>query len=220
MGRLGILLHGRETDVPLYEAALGGRVRNFVWGKGAPAYSTVSGLAKDYPTLRGFLEGEVPEWKPWTKLILVGYSSGGWAARAWMKNEGDRKLLSALLLLDCLYPDVSGGPCAPSIVEGPIEYGKLAAAQPRRRTLIATSSSYTQGCVDILRRGVPESPAVHIWAPGVSHRQHMAVVGPQAVADWVAPKLGLLPPGTGLPLLAGAAVGVAAGASAIWLTGD
>lgn len=217
MGRLAVLLHGRDSDVPLYAAALDGPARNVHWGKGAPAYSTVSGLAHDYPTLRGFLEAQVPEWTPRTKLVLVAFSSAGWAARAWMRNAADRQLVSALLLLDCLYPEPAGAPCAASVVEGPVQYGLLAAEQPRQRTLVATSSSYTRSCVDQLRRALPESPALHIWAPGGQHRDHMAVTGPQAVREWVTPKLGWLPGGIALPLAAGAAVGAAVGATAVWL---
>jgi len=219
MARLAVLLHGRETDVPLYEAALRGKARNFVWGEGAPAYSEVAGLAHDYPTLRGFLAAQVPEWHPWTRLVLVAFSSGGWAARAWLRNEADRKLVDAVLLLDCLYPDVSGGGCAASIVEGPVAYARLVSGSPGTRTLVVTSSGYTEPCVGLLARSAPASPAVHIFAPGGTHRSHMEVAGPSAVAEWVRPKLGVLPLGTRLPVAAGAAAGASGALAALWLTG-
>lgn len=217
MARLALLLHGRDADVPLYEQALGGAARNIHWGSGAPAYSEVAGLARDYPTLRAFLEAEVPEWSPGTQLVLVAFSSGGWAARHWMRHQADRELVSALLLLDCLYGEPGGGPCPARVVEGPIQYGLLAAAQPRQRTLVATSSSYTQPCVARLKRALPKSPAIHIFAPAGTHREHMTAAGPESVREWVAPKLGWPLGPLALPLAGGAALGIGLGWAARYL---
>jgi pimeloyl-ACP methyl ester carboxylesterase len=194
VSRLALLLHIREEDAGAYCAALKGRCRYAWCGSGSGAYDEHTGLAARYPTLRGFLEQQVPDWLPGTQLVVAAHSAGGWAALAWMRNAADRKLVSALLLLDCLYGSADG--CPMSSIQGAVEYGRLAVAEPAARTLVVTYGPYTAGCAALLRRELPECAAVQIWAPAISHRGHASEVGPQAVAELVLPKLTLSLPVT------------------------
>jgi hypothetical protein len=181
VSRLVVLLHVRDEDARGYGRVLGCAWRAFWWGSGLPAYDENSGLAAQYPTLKAFLEDQVPEWVPGCQLVLVAHSAGGRAPLAWMRNPADRELVSALFLLDCLYE-----PCN---LEGVLEYGRLAVARPSARSLLVSYAQLTSNCALRLARQLETSPAVKIWAPGGTHRSHARVVGPEQAALWLRPRL-------------------------------
>jgi hypothetical protein len=214
-----LLLHVGASLEPSYSAALGADGRSWVLGSGSGAYDEITGLAARYPTLRAFLSAEVPEWQPGTPLVLVCWSAGCWAPRAWMKNESDREAVTALVLLDGLHSGLSlAGKCKPDAVDGIVAYGRLAASQPAAHLLVLTHTEIippgyasTTLCAELVEQSLSSSGSVIIQgypgADAAAHVRQVKEVGPAIMQDIVEPQLaGTRSTSTGLVRKLGLAV--------------
>lgn len=209
-----------------YSRALGGvPVRTFSLGGASGSYDEDTGLASRYPTLGGFLRAEVPEWAPGDRLVLVAFSAGCWAPRAWMKDAGGRALLGALVLLDGLHSGMApGGGCKLDAIDGVVQFAREANAAPSEKLLVLTHTAIvppgyasTTMCADLLER-TADGRGVHILGfPGADAAAHVAQqreVGPQVLGDLVQPWLkGELSTGLGT---AGKVALVAGGAAVLY----
>ncbi len=198
MGPVVVLLHVGESLGAAYAAPLGAAWRNFVLGSGSGAYDENTGLVSRYPTLQGFLQALVPEWEPGSQLVLVAWSAGCWAPRAWMKDPAQRELVSALVLLDGLHSGFApGGGCKEDAVDGIVGYGQLAASRPGQHLLVLTHTEIdppgyasTTQCAELVEEELPSSVSILIQGyPGddaKAHTKQVREVGPAIMRDVVA----------------------------------
>lgn len=203
-----VLIHGGESTVPKLRAALPSANVVVVYREGlSSGYSEVSGLAKEYPTLRGLLAKYAPGWSPGTPLVVLAFSAGGWALRD-AQARGD----VAAVFLDSLY-GAPGNVCDLSPYQGVVAYGKEANASPQAKRLVMT---YSQGspapgiCSQAVQKAVGAGPGVFVRGyANADHTAQQGVVGPAVVKELVAPWLGRGPgvssakSGSWLPWVAG-----------------
>jgi hypothetical protein len=196
-----VLLHVGKSVAGAY--AIGDApVRSFSLGALSAAYDEKTGLAARYPTLPAFLAAEVPEWSPGRPVVLVAFSAGCWAPRAWMRDPASRRATGALVLLDGLHSALDAGGCRRDVVDGIIQYGWSCVAEPNDHMLVVTHSSIvppgyasTTACANALRFELPSSPAVRVMGfPGsdaAAHNQQQREVGPavmqRIVGPWISP---------------------------------
>lgn len=97
-----VLVHVGASLQSTYEQALGvpARVVQVSAGGLSGSYDEKTGLAAQYPTLRAFLNAKAPGWDPASPVVLVAFSAGVWAARAWLRDADARSLTGALVILD------------------------------------------------------------------------------------------------------------------------
>jgi hypothetical protein len=177
-------------------------------------YDERRGLASKYPRLRDFLEAETA-WRPGDRLVLVTWSAGTWAPRAWMRSAEDRALVDALVILDGLHAGRDESDPTDAAYEGILEFAREALDDPATKLLIVTTSeirppyaSTTAVAAEMLDRlgitlGGPSRPKRdHAELPGLKvldwrstprgttgkdHADHVRVLGPQLLRDVVVP---------------------------------
>lgn len=198
-----VLLHVGASLQSTYELALGvpARVVQVSAGGMSAAYDERAGLAAQYPTLRAFLDARAPGWDPSARVVLVAFSAGVWAARAWMRDPVSRALTSALVLLDGAHGGLTpDGTCNLEALRGVVEFGQLCAADPDQHLMIVTHTSIdprtyasTTLCAAALRGALPSSPSVEFIGTGGTtaedHNAQQRDVGPQVLRDIVGPWL-------------------------------
>ncbi len=189
-----VLIHGGESTVPKLEAALQGSEAVAIYREGlSSGYSEVTGLAKEYPTLRGLLAKYVPGWAPGTPLVVLGYSAGGWALRYYLRDVQARGDVTAAIFLDSLY-GAPGNVCDLSPYQGVIAYGKEANASPGTKRLVMTYSQAHPApgiCSQAVQKAVGAGSGVIVQGyANADHGAQQGVAGPAAVKDHVAPWIG------------------------------
>lgn len=203
MGRpVVVTLHVAESLAPRYVAAIPNAIlRSVSLGGLSARYGAKTGLAATYPTLIDFLQAEVPGWTPTDPVVLVTYSAGTWAARAWMRDPASRAATRALVILDGLHSGFSPSrECKAEAINGIIEYGQLAARNPTRHMLVLTHTGITPAtyastklCADLLKTYVPRSRSVVVLSyPGTDAEAHIEqqwTVGPEVMTNIVAPRI-------------------------------
>ncbi len=197
-----VLIHGGTSTVPKLQAALPGANVAVVYREGlSSGYSEVSGLAKEYPTLRGLLAKYAPSWQPGTPLVVLGYSAGGWALRYYLRDATSRGDVSAAIFLDSLY-GAPGDKCDLSPYGGVVEFAKLANAEPDRHRLIMTYSQAHPApgiCSQTIAKAYG-GPGVFVRPAGnADHTAQQGVAGPAVVKELVAPWIGGAGSGSGSP---------------------
>lgn len=188
-----VLIHGGTSTVPKLQAALPGSNVVVVYREGlSSGYSEVSGLAKEFPTLRALLAKYAPSWQPGTPLVVLGYSAGGWALRYYLRDTSARSDINAAIFLDSLYgaPD---GKCDLSPYGGVVAFAKLANAEPARHRLVMTYSQAHPApgiCSETIAKA-NAGPGVFVRPAGnADHTAQQGVAGPAVVKELVAPWVG------------------------------
>lgn len=198
-----VLVHVGASLQSAYEQALGvpARVVQVSAGGLSGSYDEKTGLAAQYPTLRAFLNAKAPGWDPASPVVLVAFSAGVWAARAWMRDADARSLTGALVILDGAHGGLSAnGGCKLDALSGLIEYGRLCADQPDRHLMVVTHTSIDPGsyasttaCARGMEDQIPSSPSVKFIGTGGTtaedHNNQQRVVGPQVLKGIVSPWL-------------------------------
>ena len=162
-------------------------------------YSEVSGLAKEYPTLRKMLAEHAPGWAPGTPLVVLGYSAGGWALRYYLRDQQARGDVTAAIFLDSLY-GAPGGVCDLGPYQGVVAYGKEANASGKKRLIMTYSQAHPAPgvCSQAVQKAVGAGPNVIVQGyANADHGAQQGVAGPAAVKDYVTPWLGARAPGVG-----------------------
>lgn len=189
-----VLIHGGESTSPKLQAALPGANVVVVYRAGSnTGYDEATGIAKEYPTLRGLLTAVAPGWSPGTPLIVMGYSAGGWALRYYLRDASARGDITTAVFLDSLY-GAPNNQCDLSPYQGVITYGKEANASPASKRLIMT---YSQGhpapgiCSQTIAKAVGGTGTGVFVIPYANgdHAAQQGVAGPAAIKEYVAPWL-------------------------------
>lgn len=228
-----ILLNGGEGARKRFEEALApldATLHIVSLGAGSSKYDEKKGIASRY-TLEEYVREIAPEWRPGDELVLMAFSAGVWAPRAWMRDPPSRDLVSALVLLDGLHspghPPGTGG-CHLSTIHGVVAYAREAPS--RGHVLVVTNSEVdpgryagTSACAELLldqlttrERPRPDEGAGDgfvVLDADVSHDRHQWQLGPQVVADYVVPTLLEARRPSVWPFLAGAGLVLFAGAT-------
>jgi len=181
-----------------YEAALpGAEVIVVSRGAGSSSYDEKSGLAAQYPRLQAFLAASAPSWQPGDPVVLVAFSAGGWAVRAWLRDGASRELASAVVILDGLHAGFdSAGGCNKETIDGVLQYAWMCNQAPSSHLLVVTHTQIvppgyasTTQCAALM----PAGPGVKVLGyPGSdadAHNQQQREVGPAVLAEIVAPWL-------------------------------
>lgn len=226
-----VLVHVGASLKSAYEIALGERDARVVQvsaGGLSAAYDDRSGLAAQYPTLQAFLNSAAPGWDPAAPVVLVAFSAGVWAARAWMRDPGSRALTSALVVLDGAHGGLTAdGACNLEALQGLVEYGRLCAAEPERHLLVVTHTSIdpviyasTTSCARGMRGQLPSSSSIEFIGTGGTaaedHNAQQRTVGPQVLRDIVGPWLRGERRPVQLKRILGAALAFAGVLGALW----
>ncbi|HMJ10388.1 MAG TPA: hypothetical protein VK524_03225, partial [Polyangiaceae bacterium] len=198
---IALFVHADPVVKAAYERALGCRVY-FANRKGmSAAYDELSGLARDYPTLDAAVKFFAKDAPADSQVVLIAFSAGNWAARAWLRNQDARRRCIAVVLIDGLHAN-STGP-----ISGVIDYAME--AMSGRKVLVVTHSQivppYTpcKDTVDTLLRAVHivrahqledvHEQGLHVLAgegaDGKAHVKQLRVVGPEACAKFISPPL-------------------------------
>lgn len=204
-----VLIHGGTSTVPKLQAAMPGATAVVVYREGlSSGYSEVSGLAKEYPTLRGLLAKYAPSWQPGTPLVVLGYSAGGWALRHYLRDASARSDINAAVFLDSLY-GAPGDKCDLSPYGGVVAFAKLANQEPANHRLIMTYSQAHPApgiCSETIGKSYA-GPGVFVRPAGnADHSAQQGVAGPAVVKELVAPWIG-----------GATSSGSAGGLSLVWL---
>lgn len=143
-------------------------------------------------------------------VVLVGWSAGCFPIRQWLRDAGNRAVVSGAVLLDGLHS--SGPPCRGDAVEPLVEFSALGKPLAVSASLIVPGSyASAKDCLDLLRSRLPAGANARLeQANDSDHVAQVRDVGPPLLR-WV-----LDHPGPSYPLrpwllaLGGAAAGVAA----------
>lgn len=188
-----VLIHGNAQVRPKLAAAVpGARVAVVYLPGSTPAYNEVTGLAHQYPTLRGMLAKYAPSWHPGEPLVVLGFSAGAWALRYYLRSPQARRDINAAVFLDGLY-GAPGGVCDLSPYQGVITYAKEAHASPQTKRLVMTYSLAHPDpgvCSKAIAKAAGYGAGVYVV--GVNNGDHHAqqmVVGPDVLKDFVTPWL-------------------------------
>lgn len=183
-----VLFHGAESTKKLLEDALPGSRAVVIRREGSTtAYNEVTGIGKEYPTLRGLLAKFAPEWRPGDRLVVLGYSAGAYALRYYLRDLQARSDISTAIFLDGLY----GAPenkCDFAPYAGVIAYGKMSGKQ-----LIMTYSQAHPApkiCSEAIAAQV--SGAQVVGAANKDHAAQQTVVAPEVLRTLVATRSGVL----------------------------
>lgn len=209
-----VLLHIGGSLEPAYVNALGGpskvRVERIVRGSLSASYDEVKGLAFDYPTLVDFVRARLPDHQDSDPLVVVAFSAGCWAPRAWMRDPASRKLCSVLLLLDGLHSGLlPDGTCNPASIQGVLDYAALCDDRPDEHLLFVTHTAIDPGtyasttkCAKLLEPYEGNTVGVFGYngTDAAAHNAQQTTIGPQALEDigqwlrtsWRAPPSGFL----------------------------
>lgn len=193
-------LHIPQKLASTYMSAIGAKGRTFWLGGLSASYDEQTGLAARYSTLEQFLRAEVPEWSPGAPLVLVCWSAGCFAARAWMRHLEDRKLVRVLVLLDGLHSKLVSGKCSRGPVDGIVAYARNALGNPKTMALAVTASSIvppgyasTGSCTRLVDSLVSGGPSLLFKYYGgedaAAHVEQVNVVGPELMRGWVRDQL-------------------------------
>lgn len=102
-------------------------------------YDEYTGLAAKCPTFESFLRRHVPEWRPGDQVVLVTFSAGTWAWRAWSREASNRALVNGVLLLDGLHAGRDEQDPAEELFAGVLKFGREALADPTKFLWITNS---------------------------------------------------------------------------------
>jgi hypothetical protein len=180
-----VLIHGGKSTKAKLEAALPGATVTIVYRPGlSSAYDETNGIAKEFPTLRGFMKEHAPSWKPGEPLILLGFSAGGWALRYYLRDESAREDVTAAVFLDATYGLV-GNACNLAPYQGVIAFAKLANAQPSRKRAVLTFSQAHPApgaCAKEIARAAGSGVGVLVVPyQNADHGAQQSVAGPEAL---------------------------------------
>jgi len=189
-----VLIHGGESTGAKLRQAMPGANVVVIYEPGlSAAYNEVTGLASKHPTLNGLMATYAPAWRPGERLVMLGFSAGGWALRYYLRDPAARDSITAAIFLDATYGNV-GSQCSLGPYEGVVAYGKEANASPSRKRLVMTYSQATPGpgiCANAIEKAAGAGPGVFVrgYANG-DHGAQQNTVGPQMVRELVAPWIG------------------------------
>lgn len=193
-----VLLHIGQSLESAYVAALGGpsnvRVVRLVLGGMSASYDEDTGLAHDYPTLGDFVAARLPDHKSTDPLVVVAFSAGCWAPRAWMRDAASRKMCSVLVLLDGMHAGLlPDGTCNPAPLAGLLAYASLCDDQPQSHLFFLTHTAIdpvtyasTTKCAKLLEPYAnPTSVGIFAYngTDAAAHNQQQTTVGPQILED-------------------------------------
>lgn len=142
-------------------------------------------------------------------VVLVGWSAGCFPIRQWLRDAGNRELVSGAVLLDGLHS--AGPPCREDAVEPLVEFAKTGKPLAVTASLIVPGSyASAKDCLDLLRARLPEGANVQmVQAQDSDHVAQVREVGPPLLR-WVLDHPGPVSPlRPWLLALGGAAAGVA-----------
>lgn len=129
-----LLIHGNPAVGPLIQERVpGAKVAVIYRPGGASAYGE-QGLLREYPTLGELARAFVPSWSPQEPLVVMAFSAGGWALRAYLRDANSRAQAAGVGFLDATY-GAPGGECDLGPYQGVIEYAQTG------KPLILTSST-------------------------------------------------------------------------------
>jgi len=99
---IALLIHADPSVVPAYQSALGIPVfTTGSLGAGSSAYDERSGLARQ--PLSAIVARFCPGVPEGSRVVLIAWSAGCWAARAWLRDLDTRGRVPAAVLLDGLH---------------------------------------------------------------------------------------------------------------------
>jgi len=188
-----VLIHAGDSVRPAYEAVLGGLSLHLVEAGGYSAsYDGTKGLAAAHPSVAAYIPTIAPGWKPGDPLVLVGFSAGCWALRSWLEDAANRRVATAVVLLDGLHSAGDALRCDATALAGVIEYArdpdKLCVVT--HTEIIPPGYASTTACAAVVEDAAPD--AVVLGYPGRTAEAHMnqlRAVGPAVLRDEVLPFL-------------------------------
>lgn len=195
-----VLVHIGESLVPVYQEAFGpeATIHRVERGALSGAYGP-DGLAGEYPTLLHFLGSQAPEWKPGVPVVVIAFSAGVAAPRAWLRDRRSREAASAVMLLDGLHSsEARGGGCRPDQVDGVLAFAELAERMPASHLLIVTHTDIDPGsyastteCAALVKPYADGSVVVERYrgSTAADHLEQQRSVGPELVESVVVPWL-------------------------------
>lgn len=199
-----VLIHGGVSTVAKIQQIMpDARVAVIYAGAGklSSGYDEATGIAAEFPTLRGLMAHYVPDWKPGDPLVLIGYSAGGWALRYYLRDPDAREEIAAAIFLDSTYGN-SGEQCTRiDAYQGVIEYGRLANARPSQKRLLLTYSYSHPGprvCASAIVKAIGPGDGVFVRDFQTDHGSMQGVVGPKMIAEYIQPWIGGVRGGSGL----------------------
>jgi len=201
---LALLVHAAPQVVPAYETALNLPVHRVQSRRSqlSAGYDERTGIARDYPTLDAAVKRYAPDADPDSPVVLVAWSAGCWAARAWLRDPEARLRTVAAVFLDGLH---SRNPTAMAGVE---DYARMAMSQKGRACVVTHTqivppyTSTTQSATWLSQRlGLPrledgDSVNVgglhilpHAGADKAAHCRQLTEVGLEVCRRYVVPLL-------------------------------
>jgi hypothetical protein len=214
-----LLFHADPSMLPRYKAALphGARL-SLVLSHGSQfsgGYDEHTGFASKYPTLPDLLRAFDKEWIEGEPVVLIGFSAGCWALRAYLRNPDDRARVRIALFLDGMHSDGSDKQAEVGPIQGAIDFGGDVWRALGYKALIVSHTQIvppgyasTRATADALL-GAMQIPrpsrstdfgigGVYVRAfPGGTapdHAHQLQVVGPDLIREIVTPTLAGKPP--------------------------
>jgi hypothetical protein len=111
-------------------------------------------------TLRDFMQARVSNWQGYEPVVLLCRNSGNAFVRRWLRQEEDRELVNALILIDALHGAPPPGKGFEDEFSGVVEFARDCLADPGAKLLLAVStfiqagSAHSVGFGALLRHAV------------------------------------------------------------------
>ena len=100
-----------------------------------------------FATLRTFLQERVSNWQGYEPLVLLSRGEGNRLVRRWLRQEEDRELVNALVMVDALHGAPAPGLEFDNEFSGVVEFARDCLADPGEKLLLALSESIQAGSV-------------------------------------------------------------------------
>lgn len=132
---VALFIHADPKVGATYETALGVVPRFVNAGGFSASYDEHKGLASTARTLNAALAKYLPARRADDQVVLLCFSAGCWAGRAWLRDQAARDACAAVVLIDGLHSSTVGP------LQGVIEYAR--AAVVGRGVFVLTHSQIT-----------------------------------------------------------------------------
>lgn len=199
---VALLVHAASSVHAAYAQALDCQVfgANSSGSQFSAGYDERTGMARDCPTLDAAMRRYAPSVPADEPVILIGFSAGCWAVRAWLREPDARLRTVAAVFLDGLHSSKAGP------LSGVLDYARMVIDQPLKRACVITHSQIvppytsTRATAEVILRELhllrdPQDNAtiggLHLLSyPGAdaaAHVRQLRSVGPEVCQRIVAP---------------------------------
>lgn len=199
---IALLVHAHPSVRQAYADALGCDVHlvNSTGSQFSAGYDERSGITRDCPTLDKAVKRYAFGTSPDEPVILIGFSAGCWAARAWLRQSDARLRTVGAMFLDGLH----GGAASP--LAGVLDYARMAMDDPRSRACVITHTQIvppyvsTRATAELILRELHLTRndadgcsvgSFHVrsyaGADGIAHTRQLRTVGPVLCQEYLAP---------------------------------